>query len=233
MDEQADILSAPIYTAAEIARLAKLGAPRVRRWLHGYDYEYLDERRRQAPVLLGQQQDERYASFLDLMEIRVAAHFISEGFSPQRVRRAFKEAAEVTKEHRPFARRVFYTLGKSIYLQIKGETGVENLLQLFSGGQWAIGDLIRQDATRIDFDPHSKYTRRWWPLGKEAPVVIDPAIGFGAATIAEHGIKTRSIYRLYLGEGKRTGVVARWLNLQKTAVEAAVRWEEYRLSSAA
>lgn len=246
-----DLLVAPIYTAAEVARLinadtaaqsvnvsdarrARMSAPRVARWLRGYDYSYRGTKRSQAPVVR-HATDSRFATFLDLMEIRIGAKFIAQGFSPQKVRSAFMEAARLVGEDRPFAKKVFYTLGRNIFLQIRDQNDPEvaNLVQLFTGGQWTIGEYIVQDATRIDFDPQNQFARRWWPLGKDEPVVIDPAIGFGAATLVNRGLKTLNIYRTYLSEGQRTDAVARWLKIGQAEVLAAVRWEECRLLKAA
>lgn len=234
--KEAEILNARIYTIAEVARMAKLHPTRVRRWLHGYTYEYQNEKRRQGPVVGRAENDgERYASFLDLMEIRVAKQFIDEGLSLFKVRNAFSEAAKVFGQDHPFARRVFYTRGKQIFLQVGNfdSADVGNLLHLFHDGQWAISDFIVSDATRIEFDPQSSVARRWWPLGKNEPVVIDPAVGFGAATLKNSGIKTLNVYRLYKGEGESVEAVARWLKIRNAEVGAAIRWEEYRLSKAA
>src|SRR5438093_136641 len=41
----------------------------------------------------------------------------------------------------------------------------------------------------VDFSPLSSLAERWWPLGRDVPVVLDPRIAFGAPVVA--GTATR------------------------------------------
>jgi len=229
-------LDAPIYEAAEVARLVGLTPSRVRRWLFGYHYRVgADKReRKQVPVVHREGTERsRYASFLDLIELLSVKSFLDKGLSLQRVRRACDEAASLLRLDHPFARKRFFTSGREIYLEIQSNQEVTDLLQLLSGGQWVIESIIREFAEQIDFDLESELASKWWPLGKDEYVVLDPLVSFGAPSIVGRGVKTANVYDLYRAERQRTEVVARWMSLTLAEVDAAVRFEKKQVGLAA
>ena len=220
-----------MYSQAMASRLVGLDSSRVRRWLQGYEYTYAPKtstakgRRRQSPLVhrrgaLGSQ----YASFVDLIDLLFVKKFVEHGISVQRLRKALEEAVELTGDHH-FAQRRFWTDGRKIYLQIKDKPA-EALLELLSGGQWVIAPIIKQVAHQIEFDVITGVSKRWFPLGKEKSVVVDPSVAFGAPTIAGRGVQTANIFDLYEGEGRNVGDVAAWLDLPPEAVRHAVEFEQ-------
>jgi uncharacterized protein (DUF433 family) len=68
-------------------------------------------------------------------------------------------------------------------------------------------------------------SKRWFPLAKEKAVVVDPAVAFGAPTIAGRGIQPANVFDLYRGESRNLNRVAEWLDLPTDAVESAVEFE--------
>jgi uncharacterized protein (DUF433 family)/DNA-binding transcriptional MerR regulator len=229
-------LTAPIYEAAEVARLVGLTVSRVRRWLFGYHYRVGADKRdkKQGPVIRRESTERvRYASFLDLIELLSVKSFLDKGFSLQRVRRACDEAASVLAVDHPFARRQFFTSEREIFLQFKDRAQTANLLQLLSGGQWVIEPVIREFVEQIDFDLDSELASKWWPLGKDEHVVLDPLVSFGAPSIIGRGVKTANVFDLYRAERQRAEVVAHWMSLTLDEVEAAVRFEKKQRRQAA
>jgi uncharacterized protein (DUF433 family)/DNA-binding transcriptional MerR regulator len=229
-------LASPIYEPAEVARLVGLTASRVRRWLFGYHFRVGADRRerKQVPVIRRQNGGRnRYASFLDLIELLSVKSFLDHGLSLQRVRRACDEAASVLGVDHPFARRRFFTSGREIYLELQNRSQASNLLQLLSGGQWVIEPIINEFAEQIDFDMDSDLAAKWWPLGKDKLVVLDPLVSFGAPSIVGRGVKTANVFDLYRAERQKAEVVARWMNLTLAEVEAAVRFEKKQVRQAA
>lgn len=212
------------YPAAEAGRLVGLAPERVRRWLRGYDYTYASKRRHQPAVLRRKRSEHRtHASFLDLVDLLFVKRFVDYGLSLQRVRRALDEACDILgTDH--FARRSFFTDGRDIYLQVK-EKG-EDLLQLLSGGQWVIAPIIQQLAEQIEFDDPTGLARRWYPLGPNGLIVLDPLVSFGRPTVAGRGIATANVFDLYKGEMERLEPVQEWLGLHRDEVLAAVRFEQ-------
>ncbi len=221
----------PRYSPTEAGRLAGLKPDRVRRWFRGYEYLYSPagadsvQKVKQAPVVVRKgARDSSHASFLDLIDLLFVKRFLEHGFSLQRIRRALTEAENIVGGHH-FAQRCYFTDGENIYLQVK-DGRAENLLQLLSGGQWVIADVIKHFATQVDFDERTGFAEKWFPDGKHGRIVLDPRVCFGAPTITGRGVRTANVYDLYQAESRDTAAVASWMSLDSPDVEAAVAFEE-------
>lgn len=218
-----DALDRPTYPAAEVGRLVGLSSTRVRRWLQGYDYRYADAVHHQDPVIRrGKTHGTSYASFLDLVDLLFVRRFLDHGLSLQKVRKALGEASEILGTTH-FARRSFFTDGSNIFLEVKDKG--DAILHLLTGGQWAIAPIIQALADQIDFHASSGLARRWYPLGPEGLVVLDPLVSFGRPMVAGRGIATANVFDLFMAENERTAIVRDWLDLTDDEVEAAVEFE--------
>jgi len=224
----------PTYTAAEAARLVGLQPSRVRRWLRGYEYEITERetsttrRVKQGPVIHRMDTDAPFASFLDLVDLLFVKKFLEAGVSLQKLRRAMEEADKLIGGHH-FAQRSFFTDGRNIFMEVRGRG--EALLELLTGGQWVIAPVIRHLATEITFHEATGFAERWYPLGPNASVVVDPRVSFGAPTIVDRGIETANVYDLYLAENESADAVASWLGIEPREVHDAVAFES-RLKAA-
>jgi len=228
------VLDSPTYEVAEAARYLHMTPTRVSRWLFGYRYEWGEPRKKgRKPPVVQRPTDgtSRGVSFLDLMELLYARAFLGRGFSLQKVRLALEEAKRYLREDHPFARRRFFTWGRSIFLDIPSEGGAA-LVELLEGGQLAIRPIVLQVAEQIDFDKNTDLARAWWPLGKDRPIAVDPRVSFGAPSVAGRGVQTANIYDFYEAEDKDVLSVCRWFNLSQGEAEAAIDFEEsLRLSA--
>ena len=212
----------PSYPAAEAGRLVGLTAGRVRRWLKGYDYSYGDTVRHRPPVLQRRRTRGSYATFLDLVDLLFVKRFLDHGVSLQKVRSALDEAREILGTSH-FARQTFFTDGGNIYLEVQGRG--EAILELMSGGQWVIAPVIRQLGHQIDFESPGGVARRWYPMGRGRPVILDPFVSHGAPTLVGRGVKTANIHDLFMAENKSLAAVRVWWSLTDTEIEAAVEFE--------
>lgn len=218
----------PRYFTAEASRLVHISNARIRRWLEGYEYEYASELRRQKPVVRkGMQSPDypNYASFLDLVDLLFVKQFLDLGISLQKLRKALKEAKEILgTDH--FARQSFFTDGRNICLELRDKSDLA-ILELLSGGQWVIKEVILELAKRIDFDETTELARRWYPNEGDGLVVLDPLISFGRPIIIKKAITTENIYDLYTAEGEKIDPVCDWMDLTDKEVEAAVKFERH------
>ncbi|WP_428273514.1 hypothetical protein [Candidatus Palauibacter sp.] len=222
-----DQLDRPSYAVAEAGRLVGLTAGRVSRWLRGYEYSYGDAVRGQPPVLQGSGTESAYASFLDLVDLLFVKRFLDHGVSLQKVRRALDEARQVLGTNH-FARQTFFTDGGSIFLRLQEEVHKgrgEAILELMAGGQWVIAPVIRELARQIEFESPEGLASRWYPLGRNRPVVLDPMVSFGAPSIAGRGVKTINIHDLFVAEDERLEPVRAWWGLTDAEIQAAVGFE--------
>lgn len=62
--------------------------------------------------------------------------------------------------------------------------------------------------------------------GQVARWLITPRRAAGAPTVKTRNLKTSTVFDLYLSEGRHREPVARWFNLDRHEVDAAVRYEE-------
>lgn len=120
--------------------------------------------------------------------------------------------------------------GRKMYLQVKDKPA-EALLELLSGGQWVIAPVITQVAQQIEFDDRTGFSKRWFPLGKDHVIVVDPSIAFGSPSIVGHGIQTANVFDLYRGEGRNIDRTSAWLNLPPDVIKTAVEFEERILAA--
>lgn len=225
-----------MYDTAMVARLTKLSADRIRRWLRGYQYQ-VDNGMGDKIVVKQKPLVERdgttgtiYASFLDVIDLLFIKEFLNQNFSIQTLRKAFNEAKKITNRHH-FAQSIFFTKGEKIFMKVKDKQ--EGLVELFTNGQWVIEPFITQYAKRIDFDAVTKYALRWRPLKDNDDIVLDPRRSFGSPVIASRGITTSTVYDLYLAESKSVDAVAKWFDLKESEVRSAVKFEQWLTKKAA
>jgi uncharacterized protein (DUF433 family) len=225
-----------MYPASTVARLVGITAPRVRRWLQGYEYTYSAGpktiARRQDPVVRRTgSADSQYASFLDLVDLLFVKRFLDRGLSLQKIRRALDEAHTLLGGHH-FAHRHFFTDGKEIYMEVKSKpAGADALLELLSGGQWVIAPVIKALSHQIDFDQPTGFAERWYPLETSKRVVVDPRVSFGQPSVAGKNVTTSNVYDFYLAEDRNVDRVCSWMSVDRLEVVDVVTFEE-RLAAA-
>lgn len=224
-----DFLNRPLYSLAEASKLAGLTPHRTARWLRGYRYTYKLTRGgewrtgSQGPIVKrGSRGESTYVSFLELVDLLLVKEFLARRVSLQRLRKALAEAAEWIGEPH-FGHEKFFAIGKDIYLQAGLFEG--RIMRLLSHGQWAIPAIIEELGDRIEFDRSTGFARRWFPLGKQGPVVVDPAVLFGRPSIVSSRVGTANVYDLYLGENKNLAAVSKWMRIDRAQAKAAVAFE--------
>lgn len=227
--ERHGYLDEPAYSPVFAARLVGLRPERVRRWLRGCQYHCAQKksqvsvRRRQRPVVRrAQTENVPFASFLDLVDLLFIKGFVAHGISIQKLRRALSEAQDLLGDEH-WASKRFWTDGRNVYVELQDRG--DALLHLLSGGQWAIAPIIMQIADCLDFHVQTGFAERWYPLGRDEHVVVDPVVAFGAPTIVGRGIETTNVYDLYRAEREKVRKVCSWMDLEQEEVESAVRFE--------
>jgi uncharacterized protein (DUF433 family) len=225
-----------IYARPEAARLLKVTPSRLRRWVRGYTYWYPShgERREgsQPPVVqpdLPIIKGTIALSFVELMELRVVRALVSHGLSLQHVRRAAQLASHAFGTAHPFAARRVFTDGRSIFTTLAAD--VPELVELSRKGvkQLIAGGVLEPFLEEIDFDVDSSLAERWWPLGRQEPVVLDPRVAFGAPVIAGTRVRTATI----AGMAHRASpdAIADIYQIDGRAVEAALKFEKALLAA--
>lgn len=228
-------LGTGIYSWREASRLLALRPDRLRRWVSGYTYWLRDaqagsdrRRKRQAGVIqagLPVIRNVSALSFHELMELRVVKALVDRGVSLQHVRRAAAVASTRFETRHPFASRRVFTDGRHVFSAVSDHDAAPDVVKWTPAeiDQVIAGPVFDQFLSEIEFDTATSLARRWWPLGRSMPVLLDPSIGFGAPIVMGTGIRTSALAAMARASSARDTAVA--YEIEVAMVEAAVAFE--------
>jgi uncharacterized protein (DUF433 family) len=187
------------YTVAQAARLAGTSPQNVRRWLLGYEAPG----HRMAPVFGPREPGEAALalSFLELAELIVVARF--RRGSGKQIPLARLRAAH------DFAR-------KKLSIECPGK------LALDRNGHYALPIDFHDAMEMFEFDTESGLASRWYPLGREVPVVVDPDHGAGWPTIKGRNVRLEVLHARWKA-GWDIEEIAEDFDLDAGDVQAALR----------
>lgn len=226
-----------VYTAGEAARLVNFATRElvessgrsvagrdVRRWLLGYTFPRAGHGRGSSPPLwepeIGQVDHDLLLSFKDLLELMFVAAFLRQGVSLQTIRRLIADAVDLVEDPHPLSSPGFRTDGRRILADALDSKERRLVFDLESGQQ--LLDLVFDRLPRgIEYEDLVRV--RWWPLGEESRVLLDPRRRFGRAIVPE-GVPTSALADAYAAEGS-TEEVAYWYEVSRESVRDAVRYE--------
>jgi len=212
----------PMYTIREAAHLAAVAPATVRRWLHGYTPDPRQPSR-QSPPVFGDQVESPFVSFLQLVEIVIASDFRKVGHVKlEIVRLAHENAKKETGIEYPFAHLKLESLGGHIIRWIRGRNGVR-ARAVDSPDQWGLPGLVAERMSHLEYE--RQLAARWYPVGKDVPVVIDPLYSAGLPTIAGRGVTIGTIYRRWKA-GQLIEFIADDLRIESTSVQRVLQYAE-------
>lgn len=186
------LLGKGIYTVAEAARLARVPAARLSRWVGGYERLGVSYPPLWIPELdVSEDGVVSVVSFADLMESMVISAFYSHGVQIQTVRKAIENAKEEFGIERPFSSERFQTDGKRIFIDLKDIQPNDNSLMDMVSTQRAFREIVQPTFKNIDFQNHTAV--RWWPLGKGKSIVVDPKRALGKPMTAITGVPAETL----------------------------------------
>jgi uncharacterized protein (DUF433 family) len=157
------------------------------------------------------------------MELRVVKALIDQGLSLQHVRRVATLACQLFQTPYPFASRRIFTDGEEVFAALSRDADASLIELSVKHAQLIASPIIGQYLTELDFDPQSALARRWWPLGRNVPVVLDPHVAFGAPVVAGTATRTDVVYGLAVATDVERAADA--YRLERDGVEAAVEFE--------
>lgn len=215
-----------IYPVRDAARLTNVSASRIRRWLRGYRYQWHGKTYTSRPLWQGQWPpiDRSIAlGFLDLIEIRFVDAFLRQGVSWTTLRRARERARELFDVSHPFCTNRFVSDGRDIFVELHRETGEPSLVEL-ARRQHVFTDIVKPFLKDLDFRDGTDVAR-WWPLGRNRLVVLDPTRNFGRPIVAERGVPTEVLARAAAASGS-LAEVSRWFEILEREVRDAIDFEQ-------
>lgn len=225
-----DLLTAGIYTIPEASRLTRVTASRIRRWMKGYDFKTKKERHHSDPVWSGEHEplDAKIAvGFKDLMEIRFVDAFIQAGVSWKTMRLAHQAAKAKLGTDHPFCTHRFATDGRDILQKDAPASGDAHFINIVND-QREFERIVTPFLRELDFDVG---VTRWWPMGREHLVVVDPVRNMGQPTVTRSGVPTRVLANSVTANQGSIESVAHWFEVAPEEVRDAVAFEARLLAA--
>lgn len=219
-----NLIESGIYTIPDASRLTRVSAARIRRWLKGYEFKTKKQKHRSRPVWTGQlapMSDKLAIGFKDLMEIRYVAAFIEAGVGWKAMRKAHEAAKEKLKTDHPFCTHRFATDGQGILHQEAEESGDARLINITTD-QREFERIVTPFLKELEFE---QGIARWWPLGRDRLVVVDPARNLGQPSVLRSGVPTRVIARSVKANGSVESV-ADWFEVSVAEINDALEFEQ-------
>ena len=214
-------LSAGMYWLSEVRNLAGVPTDLSRRFVKAY--------KGQRGLWGGAEQREGryyYATFLDLMELRIVNAFHTSGVSWQRICKTAEYGFQRFGTDFPFSHRRFQTDGKDIF----DHSGYQ-MEQVSRDGQLAFAEIIGPSLFKpmdyVDDAPVRWYPAEEWGLKSVGRnVVVDPRYSFGSPVINERFIPTDTLSLNFEAEGRDASLVARSYEISEASVWCAVYFEQ-------
>ena len=101
-------------------------------------------------------------------------------------------------------------------------------MQELATTQFVIEQAARPYFRKLDYDVEGVI--RYWPMGREAGIVLDPNRSFGKPIDCKSGVPTLALYEMVrAGESKES--VANWYEVPLHAVEVAIEYETSLLAA--
>jgi uncharacterized protein (DUF433 family) len=214
----------PLYTIGEASRLAGVAASTVRRWLYGYSPDPRFPHYKSPPVFGDDRPDTPFVSFLELVEIVIARDFRKVGnVSLDVVRQAHAQARVQWSIEYPFAHLELESLGGHIIEWIKREGHGKAAHALDSPAQWSLPGLVAEEVQKLEY--WHDLAAKWYPVGKNVPIVVDPLLSSGLPTIAGRGVTVAAIRRRFMA-GHMIEIIADDLQLDPALVQWALRYAD-------
>lgn len=158
--------------------------------------------------------------FHTLIELYIIARFSEAGVKAKNILTAHKELGKIFDTSYPFAQKnileSIYTDGKTIFLSIEG-----HILSLDSSLQLNM-HFIHDFFQKLDFGA-DLLAKRYYPLGKEKQIVVDPKRQFGHPVIDNTNIYPETVFNMFQA-GESVKFIASIYNLSEEAIKDAIEY---------
>jgi uncharacterized protein (DUF433 family) len=228
-----------VYRMAEAARLTQYCRLTVKRWTLGGTYRYQGEVRR-SPGMIGcaprRVGGTPLVTFRQLLSMRVVKGMRAAGLPLRTVRRIAMMAAAASGDPVPLATQRFRTDGAEVFLALDqarrsgGEPdapGFDHDAYDAESWEFVFNDMLDRALFR-DVDWVDGMPARWWPMGHDRSVALDPRVLGGMPHIAGRHVLTTVVaadMRTFCDGEAAIATVAAVHGISAQQVRDAVRFE--------
>ena len=201
-----------IYSIPDAAQILSMPTNNVRSWVNKYwEHDFLGTKDNSG-YTWGEQREKAF-DFLTLIEIIAVDSFREIGVSFPKIKLAHQKLSEMLKTKYPFAHAELMSDGNNVFYDIES-----SLLELSEKQQFSFTELVAPYCKKIDFQQKTHLAERFWPLGKDHQIVVDPHHSFGRPVITGTNITTDAILNL-LKAGEKPEFVASIYDLSLSEVK--------------
>ena len=220
-------LNDPLYSFAEADHLAALTRGTARRWLKGYRYLHRDAVVSQPPVPgSGRDRESGGVSFVELIELVAIGRLKALDFSLPLIRQIVHNCREFLNVDHPLASMQFRIGGRDIFVENDGR-----LLEVGRRkGHQAWYEVLEPFLETLDYQEELQLAVRWWPLGKDGPIVVDPDFGFGLPVVAGSGVRTEIVFEQFQ-RGEALREIAKDFRISEDQAERAASFAASRVAA--
>ncbi len=219
-DSELERLTARRYSSAEADYLASVSRGTTKSWVEGYGYRKAGHDLMVHPPVTPRATSQRGVSFLGLVEVTAIGRLKGVGFSLGRIRDIVERCQRVLDVERPLVTLRFKTDSRKIFVD-QGSTLLEVARRQ---GQRAWSEVLAPFLKEIDYARDLSLAARWWPMGRDVPILVDPNFGYGLPVIAESGVRTESVLEQFRA-GEPQVQIAKDFNISRDEVEQALQFE--------
>lgn len=217
-----------VYSISDAQRFTRISRPKIRHWVRG-DLRTGDYGRNSVPPIISPQYekiDDKYAlGFLDLIELLVINRLKEKDFTIPLIRIMHENGKKQLKHSHPFAFLELYTAGHDLIANIPDEE-VGDMLVSLRNNNVNLKEIVSIYLENIDFsDVKPSISLRWWPIGRENGIVLDPKRSFGQPIVSERGVPTYILASAVKAEGSPEKTA----NLYKVSLEHVKKAFEYEV----
>jgi uncharacterized protein (DUF433 family) len=195
-----------IYLTPDVAKILNLKYSKVYNLMKGYWLAYS----------FGEDGN-KAVNFYSLIEFYVFFQCRQNGMSAQKFKKFHKQLSNNLQTKYPFAHYKIRTDYKNVWAEVG-----ENLVKADGKTQYDILPILDKFLHNVSYDENNM-AAKYYPLGKDAKVVVDPTYQFGQPVVEGTRIKTKSIYNLHLG-GESEKRICNLYNISQDKVRDAIRF---------
>lgn len=204
-----------LYSISDVVQILKLEPSLVRRWLREYWGKKFNTKKNVSSWGTGR---EKVIHFYTLIEFYIFYHLRKEGVSAQSIVKSRSIIADELNTEFPFANSTILTDGEKIFYTTDGET----IINADKSKQINLKTIVEHFCRKMDFDK-DQLALRYWPLGKEKNIVVDPHHQLGQPTIKNTNILAETIYSMYTA-GEKIPFIASLYDVSEKDVKASIEF---------
>jgi uncharacterized protein (DUF433 family) len=205
-----------LYTIPDVANILNLDGTLVQRWLREYWGNRFSSKQDNFSSW-GRGRD-KAVHFFTLIEFYVFYQLRKQGVSAQNIAKSYEIIRQELDTAFPFANSIILTDGKKIFYSKDGDL----IINADKSKQINFKSIIEEFCHKIDFDKDA-YALRYWPLGKEKNIVVDPRHQLGQPTVKNTNILAETLYSMYTS-GEKISFISSLYDVPENDVKASIEF---------